>query len=678
MEAPAPRTPSRSGWMAPADAIPIALLQADASGCIQAANDAAASLLAQPSDALRGHALTEVIPGGPLRQETETRFAIRADGTPRAVQACCLRQHDDSLVVALVPDDARQAAERTLGRMGAEYQAIFDAVPTLIWFKDRHNRYLRVNPAAAAAFGRPADQIEGRMAQDVLGPDQAQRDQQEDLEVLASGQPKRGLALALPGDGVHALTLRVDKLPYRDSDGAPIGVIALATDISESERVAETVRRVAYYDPLTGLANRLLFSDRLGRALATARRQGTQLAILVLDIDRFKMVNDGLGHAAGDEVLRTIAHRLSACVREQDSVCRLAGDEFALIAVGIEHFRDVLRLAERLRRDIGQPITVDDRELFATVTIGSSLFPADGSNVDTLVRNAESALHRAKEYHAGHAFYNPAITSRASAHLDVERGLRRVLERGELVLHYQPIFRLDPPGITGVEALLRWQHPERGLLPPTAFIGLAEDTGMIAPIGAWVLRTACAQAVTWERAGMGQLDVSVNLSARQLRGQDLVAQITEILADTGLAPHRLTLELTEGMVMDTRSRPGQVLRALKAKGVHLAIDDFGTGYSSLSYLQQFTVDALKIDRSFLAQVRNQGDRCPVAGAVIALAHGLNLSVVAEGVENAAQVDRLRRDGCDYLQGYLLCRPLPADALTAHLADRAAQASRLSP
>ena len=677
MKASAPRSPDGPTWMPPADAVPVALLQTDADGRIQAANAAAAALLGEDADRLHGQTLTEVLPGDPPGPAPEARFAIRADRRPCAVQARGLRQDDGCLVVALFPDDARRTLERTLGRVGAEYQAIFEAVPTLIWFKDRQNRYLRLNPAAAAAFGRPVDQIEGRAAQDFLPTDLAQRDHQEDLDVLRSGQPKRGLVLALPGGAGRTLALQVDKLPYYDADGAPTGVIGLATDVTERERVAETVRRVAYYDPLTGLANRLLFSDRLERALATARREGTQLAILVLDIDRFKVINDGLGHPAGDEVLQAMAHRLSACVREQDSVCRLAGDEFALTAQGVEHFRDVLRLAERLRHDLGQPITVAGRELFATVTIGSSLYPADGSDVDTLVRNAESALHRAKEHHTGHAFYNPAITSRASSHLDLERGLRRVLERGELVLHYQPIFQLNPPGVAGVEALARWRHPERGLLPPTAFIGLAEDTGMIVPIGAWVLRTACAQVFAWERAGLGKLGVSVNLSALQLQDHRLVSQITEILADTGLAPDRLTLELTEGMVMGTRGRPGQALRSLKAMGVQLAIDDFGTGYSSLSYLQQFTVDTLKIDRSFLAQVRSAGDPCPVARAVIALAHSLNLRVVAEGVENAVQLDCLRRDGCDGLQGYLLCRPLPADELASRLVDRLPQAIRLN-
>ncbi len=677
MEAPAPRSPGHPPWVTAADAIPVALLRTDASGRIRAANAAAVALLAWDADHLRGQALTDILPGDPPGPEAEARFAARADGTPCAVEARALRQDDGGRIVSLLPDDARRALERTLARVGAEYQTIFDAVPTLIWFKDRHNRYLRLNPAAAAAFGRPADQIEGHTAHDFLPEDLARRDHQEDLDVLRSGRPKRGLLLTLPSASGQPLTLQVTKLPSHGADGAVSGVIGLATDISERQRVTETVRRVAYYDPLTGLANRLLFSDRLERSLAAARRQGSQLAILVVGIDRFQLFNDGLGHSAGDEILRILAQRLSGSVRDQDSVCRLTGDEFALVAQGIEQFRDVMRLAQRLRHSLSQPLTVADRELFPSVTIGSSLFPADGSDVDVLVRNAESALHRAKEQRIDHAFYNPAITHRATAHLEVERGLRRVLERGELVLHYQPIFRLDPPGITGVEALIRWQHPERGLLPPSAFIELAESTGMIVPIGAWVIRTACAQIVAWEHAGLGRLGVSVNLSARQLQDRRLVEEVTQILSDTGIAPDRLTLELTEGTVMGTRGRPDQTLRSLKAMGVRLAIDDFGTGYSSLSYLQQFTVDALKIDRSFLAPVRSPGDPCPVARAVIALAHSLNLSVVAEGVENDAQVDCLRRDGCDQLQGYLLCRPLPAGELADRLADQQLPTRRLS-
>jgi len=458
--------------------------------------------------------------------------------------------------------------------------------------------------------------------------------------------------------------------------------VGLVIALLESERqiavdAADAVEQLAYHDALTGLPNRRLFLDRLLVAIATAHRGGHRLAVFFVDLDRFKTINDSLGHAAGDELLRTVAARMRRLLRENDTVARLGGDEFTVLSPNVTHGEDAITVAHKVREAIGAPIVIDGRELFVTASLGISLYPDDGETADALLRNADSALYRAKARGRDtFELYRPAMNAKALEQLTLESSMRRAVTNGEFVLHYQPIVHLASGMISGTEALLRWDHPDRGLLAPDSFIFLAEVTGLIVPLGEWVLHTACAQTRTWQLAGHPALRASVNLSVRQLQQPDFVERVERVLHDTGLAADCLELEVTESIAMHNahttynghhaeHAAEGTTerLRALNRLGVRIVIDDFGTGYSSLSALRLLPVDTLKIDRSFVADVGDGGDapsdNAAIAAAVIALAHSLNLTVVAEGVETAAQLRFLAGHGCDAWQGYLGGRPARA-------------------
>jgi diguanylate cyclase (GGDEF)-like protein len=463
--------------------------------------------------------------------------------------------------------------------------------------------------------------------------------------------------------------------------------LGLVIWLLEAERqvaatAAAQVERLAYHDVLTGLPNRQLFLDRLRLAIAHARRAGTKLAVFYFDLDRFKTINDSLGHRAGDRLLQIVGERLTNLLRAEDTVARLGGDEFTLLSPFVEHVEDAVAIARRVREAVKAPVTLEGRELFVTTSLGISFYPDDGDDAEMLLKHADVALYRAKA--AGRdtfELYTASMNAQALEQLVLESSLRRALENGELVMHYQPIISLDSGRISGVEALLRWHHPELGLLGPDNFIFLAEVTGLIIPIGEWVLRDACTQLRRWQLAGRRDLRTAVNLSVRQLQQSNFVNRVARVIDETGIAPQCLELEITESIAMHTADGTLETLRDLKRLGVRISVDDFGTGYSSLSALRLFPVDALKIDRSFVRDVlvrdysvrdalgEDGGVRAPpavdntaIASAVIALAHSLNLDVVAEGVETDRQLDFLRERQCDAWQGYLYSRPLPADAM----------------
>jgi diguanylate cyclase (GGDEF)-like protein/PAS domain S-box-containing protein len=456
-------------------------------------------------------------------------------------------------------------------------------------------------------------------------------------------------------------------------EGATLGT---AFDITERKWAEDRVRNLAYHDALTGLPNRRLFDDRLSVALPQAQRQRQPLAVLFLDLDNFKTINDSLGHALGDRLLQRVALRLISSVREGDTVARLGGDEFILLLPGLGRPEDVGRVAEKVLQALREPFVLDGREQMVTASMGVSVFPADGEDVDTLVRSADVAMYRAKD-RGGDSFqaHTPGMNATVSERLAVELGLRRALEHDELVLHFQPMLDLASGRVVGVEALLRWQHPERGLLLPEKFLATAEVTGLIVPIGAWVLRTACAAARGWQVTGHHGLRVAVNLSARQLEQASLVGEIREALAGSGLSPASLDLEIAEAHALHGHEGAALQLRQLKELGVGLAIDDFGLGSSSLTRLRRLPFDCVKLDRSFVRDLTDDADDAAVSTAVIALAHTLDLQVVAEGVETAAQLDFLSARRCDRAQGWLLSPPLPAEAMPPFLA-RGARESRL--
>ena len=434
---------------------------------------------------------------------------------------------------------------------------------------------------------------------------------------------------------------------------------------------ATQIEHLAYHDALTGLPNRQLFLDRLDVAVAGAQRSGAQLAVFFLDLDRFKLINDSLGHSVGDKLLQVVSRRMRALLRDEDTVTRIGGDEFTVLVARVEHVDDATSVARRVREAIKLPIVIDGRELFVTASIGISVYPNDGEDAETLLRNADTAMYRAKTQGRDTLqLYAPAMNARALEQLTLENRLRRALPNGELELFYQPIVSMANRRICSMETVLRWRHPELGLLSPDSFIALCETTGLIVPIGEWALRTTCAQLARWQGSGLPTLRASVNLSVRQLQQPDFVHLVSEILLQSGIAPQTLELELTESMAMQSDFDTLAKLRELKRLGVRILIDDFGTGYSSLSALRLFPADSLKIDRSFVGGIPTDPNDAPIAAAVIALAHSLKLTVIAEGVETNEQLDFLREHQCDYWQGYLFCQPRPATSCSAILAREA--------
>jgi diguanylate cyclase (GGDEF)-like protein len=391
--------------------------------------------------------------------------------------------------------------------------------------------------------------------------------------------------------------------------------------------------------------------------------------VLHLDLDRFKVINDTVGHPIGDRVLKVIAERLNAAVRKGDTVARLGGDEFVVALADLAEVHDVPRVAEKLIAALHPPVVIDGREYFVTASIGVSLHPWDGDDAETLLRNADVAMYRAKEKGKNNfQFYSPAMNAEAPRRLAIETDLRRALERREFLLHYQPKVDLATGRVAGMEALLRWQHPKQGLISPLDFIPLLEETGLIVPVGEWVLRSACAQNRSWQEAGLAPLRVAVNLSARQFKQPGLVEMVGEVLAEVGLDPGLLELELTESILLEHTEESLATLRRFHDMGIHLALDDFGTGYSSLSYLKRFPIDSLKIDRSFIHDVTTNPDDATIARTVIAMAHNLRMTAVAEGVETREQLEFLRSHECDQMQGYYFSRPLAAEAFAQLLAD----------
>ena len=423
----------------------------------------------------------------------------------------------------------------------------------------------------------------------------------------------------------------------------------------------ERVHHLAHYDELTGLPNRNMFNQRLSHALIQARRHDKPLAILFIDLDRFKNINDTLGHGAGDRVLKEIAQRLRGCLREADTVSRLGGDEFVVLIEGASRPADVAEVAQKILAAVARPLLLESQEFHLTASIGISACPGDSDDEQSLMKNADIAMYRAKEQGKNQfQFYSAQINVHTLERVALESDLRHALERKEFVLHYQPKVDIAGNRIVGMEALVRWRQPGKQLIAPAQFIPLAEETGLIVPIGEWVLRTACLQNKAWQDQGLPRLRVAVNLSPRQFAHDSLLQDVARVLNETGLDPAWLELEITESMVIRDPEHAVTLLRGLKAMGIHLSIDDFGTGYSSLSYLKRFPLDSVKIDRSFIRDIPGDGDDAAITQAIIAMAHSLRLGVIAEGVETGEQLDFLRANGCDEMQGYLFSRPLPED------------------
>ncbi len=442
------------------------------------------------------------------------------------------------------------------------------------------------------------------------------------------------------------------------------------TDITKKKRAQETIRHMAYYDALTDLPNRALFREQLKSALALAERHREMIGVLFLDLDRVKVINDSLGHDMGDRLLKGVADRLKACLRATDVVARLGGDEFMLLLTGIKNIKEILALTEKILEAVRPAFHFDEHELFTTASIGISIYPNDGQDPESLLKNADTAMYRAKRTgRNNYQVFDQTMKTEVFQQLALDNGLRRALERNEFVVHYQPQIDIETGQIVGMEALVRWDHPELGLLPPSSFIQWAEDSGLIIPIGERVLQMACKQSREWQDNGYQAMKVGVNVSGKQLRQSNMIETVRRVLKETGLPPVYLDLELTESVLMDLYGQAMNIPHELKAMGVGFSIDDFGTGYSSLNYLKRLPVTTLKMDQSFVRDLTSDSNDTAIANAVIGLGHGLKLNVLAEGVETEGQLNQLRDLKCDQVQGFLFSEPLPAPIFESLLKEK---------
>jgi diguanylate cyclase (GGDEF)-like protein/PAS domain S-box-containing protein len=508
------------------------------------------------------------------------------------------------------------------------------------------------NAAMSDLAGLPHDALIGRDIMDCVTESSRpilRKDLETEMEVACEIELKNADGTLIPAE-MLSRTIQFEDGPAK---------VSAVRDIRERKEAEERIRHMAHHDALTGLPNRRMFTDRLMQVLARSKRDGTTVAVLCLDLDRFKHVNDLGGHAAGDELLKQVAKRLGDCVRTEDTVARLSGDEFAVIQVGVAHPDGPGIMAERLVKAIGKPFDLGGQQTMIGTSIGIALHPGDGEESEDLVRAADTALYRAKEAGRGtFRFFEAEMDVRLQERRLLERDLRQALAAEQLRVHYQPLADCGGGHIVGFEALVRWTHPERGAISPAQFIPLAEECGLIMPLGTWVMRRACTDAATWPADKL----VAVNLSPAQFRHADLAREILAILKETGLPPERLELEVTESLLIDDPDRVLATLLILKEAGVRISLDDFGTGYSSLSYLQRFPFDKIKIDRSFVAQMEKNQDSMSIIRAVIALGKSLRIKVTAEGVESEAQLDLLQRENCDLVQGYLLGKPMAKEDL----------------
>ena len=560
-----------------------------------------------------------------------------------------------------------ERAAATIRFNETRFRDIAEASSDWFWETDADFRIEFVSERFEAVTGLSRKAVLGRTLHELLHPAEDPERWARHLNGLEGRQPFRDLRCRLAGARQEQQTLRLAAKPILDAKGNFRGYRGTATDITAALEAQAQAWHAARHDAMTALPNRLLLRERIEQALADARRRGAMAAVLCLDLDRFKEINDSFGHGAGDLLLRGCAERLFACLRETDLVARLGGDEFAILQVGVQDAAEVQRLGERLLAALARPFALDGHQVVVTASIGVAIVPHDGDQPDLLLQSADIALCRAKaEGRNRLRFFEPGMDAQLRARKQLEAELRTALERGELEVYYQPQVDLRSGGLAGLEALIRWRHPERGLLPAAEFIQIAEETGLILTVGAWLLPTACRQAARWPRVRL-----SINLSPLQLKHHELVGLVGAALAESGLEPHRLELEIAESNLRsDTRAALLTLLQ-LKELGVRIAIGDFGTGDSSLSYLQKFPFDRIKIDRAFVRDLDGGADSQAIVKAMVGLGRGLGIRTCAEGVERVDQLQLLEQQGCDEVQGFLFSEPLPPAAIQS-LFDRAAE------
>ena len=559
-------------------------------------------------------------------------------------------------------------AEGALRKSEERFRDLTELSSDWYWEQDADFRFTEIS-SNARKVGLDAEENLGKTLWEVERERMTEEEWQSQKQLMEAHQPFQSLVYRRSDANGNLHTISLSGRPIFDEEGRFTGYRGTGTDITEQKKVEDQIRHMAHHDALTGLPNRVLLHDRIGRVIAQARRDGKVAALLFIDLDRFKNVNDSLGHQVGDGLLRTVAERLIACVRGTDTVARMGGDEFVVVLAELKQAEDAGQMAQKILAALPQPINIDGHELRVTTSVGICTYPHDGEDVETLMRNADAAMYHAKETGRNNfQFFTRQMNIAANQRLLLEKDLRLALEREEFTLYYQPQLDLATGGIVGFEALIRWPHPQRGMVAPSQFIPVAEETGLIAPIGEWVLRRACMQTRRWQTLGYPRLQVSVNCSAQQFRREGLVDMVECCLRETGLPASSLELELTESIIVEHTEHVSANFKALDEIGVKLSIDDFGTGYSSLGYLKRFPIHELKIDQSFVRDISADPGDAAIISAIIAMAHGLGLRVVAEGVETAEQLAFLKKLGCDWAQGYHFSKPLPAEDIERLLRD----------
>lgn len=599
------------------------------------------------------------------RSRSQVREMVDSSGAQRTLQVVkrpIALEDGRSFVMSVAVDVTKsERAESTLAKTNDFLKNILETISDAVFALDTSGKFTLANQRLSQMTGYNHHELIGMPFARIFPVDTG-LDVQRTLNALLheSAKEKRFEAHVAHADG-HQRIITCSLLPLKEGERV-IGIAGTAVDITERKAAEQRIEHLAYHDPLTNLPNRRLVNDRLTMAMSQAQRDARMVAVLFVDLDRFKSINDSLGHRTGDAVLQELGTRLRAAVRACDTVARMGGDEFVFLLPGIDRVEEATLVARKVLDAVRRPFNIEGREFVVTASIGMSIYPAHADDADTLIKQADTALFESKRRSSDtFEIFDPSMSARSLDYFILENELRRAIAQNELVLVYQPIVEMRTERITSLEALLRWQHPEKGLLMPDEFIGLAEETGLIVPIGDWVLREACRQNREWQRRGLFSVPVAVNISARQL-DSDLLASVSQALDESALPPHCLDLELTESILMESAASSSMTVDALKELGTRISIDDFGTGYSSLSYLERFPIDCLKIDRSFMPHDPLAPGAGVIAGTIISMAQTMGIDVVAEGVETREQRDFLLARGCSRAQGYFYWEGMRAPAL----------------
>ena len=564
-----------------------------------------------------------------------------------------------TLVIAVLV--ALNALEKRRGQVDRELlDAFLKHIPENVYFKDRESRFKRIGGATADYFGLadPAEAV-GKTDSDMFSAEHAEKAFADEQEIIRTGQAKIGIEEKETWPDGHESWMLTTKVPLKNKSGHIIGTMGISHSITERRQAELRVQFMAFHDSLTGLPNRVLLEDRLGQAIALAARNGKFVAVLMMDLDRFKNVNDSFGHYVGDRLLEAVAARLQACLRESDTIARLGGDEF-VIGIGMVSAKpEIETVVRKVLATMDEPFEIEGHALRMSASLGVSAYPADGESAGKLLQFADAAMYEAKKKgRNAYCFFSPALTAATRRWEKLENDLHQACARGEFVLHYQPLVSVDSGCITGMEALLRWHHPEDGLISPNEFIPQLEELGLMVEVGNWALRTACLQNAAWQEEGLPKVRMTVNVSSQQLYRGDLVDAVERTLRETGLEPRWLELELTESLTLDDSETTIKIMQDLKRIGVSLSLDDFGTGWSSLSYLRKFPFDRIKIDRSFMRDIASEPAAKTVVSGILSLGFNLGLGCVAEGVETYQQLEYLQRHKCAEAQGFLFSPALP--------------------